>query len=70
MDSCPDVMTMNAMVAEEQIIANHLETMESSQITATIYCRDGRTIKPPKSMYKADFAVWLIKSLEEITPSI
>jgi phosphopantothenoylcysteine decarboxylase/phosphopantothenate--cysteine ligase len=54
----------------DAIIANPLETMESSQITATIYCRDGRTIKPPKSMHKADFAVWLIKSLEEITPSI
>ena len=54
----------------DAIIANPLETMESSQITATVYCSDGRTIEPPKNMHKADFAAWLIQSLEKIAPSI
>lgn len=54
----------------DAIIANPLETMESSQITATVYCSDGRTLEPPNDMHKADFATWLIQSLEEIAPSI
>ena len=54
----------------DAIIANPLETMESTQITASVYCSDGRTIDPPKDMHKAEFAKWLIQNLNEITPSI
>jgi len=51
----------------DAIVANPLETMDSTEISATIFCKDGRTMTPPKNMPKADFAVWLIQSLDEIT---
>ncbi len=54
----------------DAIVANPLETMDSAQISATIYCKDGRTMTPPTHMSKEDFAVWLIQSLEEITQPI
>ena len=52
----------------DAIIANPLETMDSTQISATIFCKDGRTMTPPKNMAKEHFAFWLIQSLDEITP--
>ena len=54
----------------DAIIANPLETMESTQITASVYCSDGRTLEPPKDLHKAEFAAWLIHMLEEIAPTI
>ena len=54
----------------DAIIANPLETMESNQITATIYCKNGKTITPPNNLPKSDFAFWLIQNLEDITATI
>ena len=54
----------------DAIIANPLETMESNQITATVYCKNGKTITPPNNLPKSDFAFWLIQNLEDITATI
>lgn len=54
----------------DAIVANPLETMESTEISASIYCKDGRTMTPSANMTKGDFAAWLVQSLEEITQTI
>ena len=51
----------------DAIVANPLQTMDSTEITATIYCKDGRSMIPPQNISKADFALWLIQRLDEIT---
>lgn len=51
----------------DAIVANPLETMDSTKISATIYCKGGKTMVPPENMTKSDFALWLIQSLDEIT---
>jgi phosphopantothenoylcysteine decarboxylase/phosphopantothenate--cysteine ligase len=50
----------------DAIVANPLETMDASTITATLYCKDGRTFAATKNMSKAAFADWLISKLEDI----
>lgn len=50
----------------DAIVANPLQTMEAKEITATIYCNDGRSFTPQKNLPKAAFARWLIDNLEQI----
>ena len=49
----------------DAIISNPLQTMNSQEITATIYFKDGRTISPNDSLSKPAFAAWLIETLSE-----
>jgi len=51
----------------DAIIANPLETMESSKINATILLKDGSELNPPTHCTKAEFARWLIENLNLVT---
>ena len=53
----------------DAVIANPLETMEATTISAIVYCRDGRSLTPSKNLSKPAFARWLIAHLQEITAS-
>ena len=47
------------------IVANPIETMDASEISATLLLRDGRTFRPPKSpLTKESFARWLLDQLD------
>jgi phosphopantothenoylcysteine decarboxylase/phosphopantothenate--cysteine ligase len=46
------------------IIANPLETMNSSEIDGMIFFRDGSTASPQSPLPKADFAEWLFCELD------
>lgn len=50
----------------DAIVANPLETMDASTITATLYCKDGRTFAATKKIPKAAFADWLISKLKDL----
>jgi phosphopantothenoylcysteine decarboxylase/phosphopantothenate--cysteine ligase len=51
----------------DAIVANPLETMNSSNIQWTIYLKDGRTLSQPGICTKAAFARWLTDNLDAIT---
>jgi phosphopantothenoylcysteine decarboxylase/phosphopantothenate--cysteine ligase len=51
----------------DAIVANPLETMESSEIDATILLKDGSELSPPEQGSKAIFARWLIENLKVVT---
>ena len=51
----------------DAIVANPLDTMESSTVTATVLFDGGMTLEAPKNLDKATFATWL---LEQITPHL
>ena len=51
----------------DAIVANPLDTMESSTVTATVLFDGGVTLDAPKNLDKATFATWL---LEQITPHL
>ena len=53
----------------DAIIANPLETMDSSFIQALVFRKDGITLDSPKKCTKAEFAHWLVNHLEDITSS-
>ncbi len=53
----------------DAIIANPLETMDSSNIQASVFLKNGDTINPPDNCSKAQFAVWLVKHLDALTCS-
>lgn len=48
------------------MVANPLQTMDSTEITATVVIRGGQTLQPPASMLKTDFAQWLLDCLPQI----
>lgn len=48
------------------IIANPMRTMNSENITATVYCHSGRTINTPEQLSKSAFAIWLFENLQDI----
>ena len=47
------------------IVANPLETMDSENITAIVYLRDGRVLTPPRALTKSAFAEWLLENMEQ-----
>jgi phosphopantothenoylcysteine decarboxylase / phosphopantothenate---cysteine ligase len=47
----------------DAIIANPLETMDSSNVTAKLLLRDGRVIEAPAGLLKSTFAAWLLDQL-------
>ena len=51
----------------DAIVANPLETMDSSSIQASVLLKDGSTITPPENCSKEEFAVWLVNNLDVIT---
>ena len=51
----------------DAIVANPLETMDADRIHATLLLGDGREIAAPESS-KAEFAVWLLEQIGELTP--
>lgn len=51
----------------DAIVANPLETMNSSHIQATIYLKGGSTLAPQGVCTKASFARWFIDNLDAIT---
>ena len=51
----------------DAIVANPLETMDSSLIDATVILRSGETRSPIHASTKASFARWLIDNLDDIT---
>lgn len=53
----------------DAIIANPLETMDSSNIQASVLLKSGNTINPPNQCSKAHFAAWLVKHLDVLTCS-
>ena len=53
----------------DAIVANPLETMDSSHIQATVLLKDGGEITVPDKCSKAEFAVWLVKNINTITCS-
>ncbi len=50
----------------DAIVANPLQTMDSANITAKIYCRNGEELAPPENISKSEFANWLISHLKTI----
>ena len=50
----------------DAIIANPLETMNSSTISATVIRKDGTTLSPEGTLTKPLFAQWLVDHLESI----
>jgi phosphopantothenoylcysteine decarboxylase/phosphopantothenate--cysteine ligase len=50
----------------DAIVANPLPTMDAPNITATVYCKDGRTFSPVPNCSKSNFANWIIKHLDDI----
>ncbi len=53
----------------DAIIANPLETIDSSFIQALIFKKNGIKLDSPKKCTKAEFAIWLVNHLDEITSS-
>jgi phosphopantothenoylcysteine decarboxylase/phosphopantothenate--cysteine ligase len=51
----------------DAIVANPLETMESSKINATVLLKDGSELNPPALCSKAEFSRWLIENLNLVT---
>lgn len=51
----------------EAIVANPLETMDSTTVTATLLLNNGDVLSAPAESDKADFATWL---LTQITPHL
>jgi phosphopantothenoylcysteine decarboxylase/phosphopantothenate--cysteine ligase len=47
----------------DMVVANPLETMDSSNIDATILTSDGRVFGPGESLSKGAFAQWLVAEL-------
>jgi phosphopantothenoylcysteine synthetase/decarboxylase len=65
----PDKLEHNALEKLQRkqvdaIVANPLETMDASCITAHIYAKHGKAFTPPASMKKSEFAKWLILNLD------
>ncbi len=50
----------------DAIVANPLETMDADNISATVYCKDGRTFSPPTDCKKSAFSLWLIEQITDI----
>ena len=50
----------------DAIVANPIETIDASTITARIFTQDGQEHTPPSDMPKSAFARWLISNLDEI----
>jgi phosphopantothenoylcysteine decarboxylase/phosphopantothenate--cysteine ligase len=50
----------------DAIVANPLETMNSSTIKATVFLKDGSSMTPESQCSKPEFAHWLIENLQEI----
>jgi phosphopantothenoylcysteine decarboxylase/phosphopantothenate--cysteine ligase len=50
----------------DAIVANPLQTMNSQDITATVYCANGTILRPAHGLAKTAFARWLIGQLPEI----
>jgi len=50
----------------DAIVANPLETMESSTIQAKVFMKNGKILAPSGSCSKPEFAQWLIENLEDI----
>lgn len=50
----------------DAIVANDLETMGSSEIEATVFLRNGKTLSPNKKLSKAEFADWLLDEIEQM----
>jgi len=50
----------------DAIVANPLETMNASTINATVFLKNGSTMKPESQCSKPEFARWLIENLDEI----
>lgn len=47
----------------DAIVANPLETMDSSEVTGSLMLADGRTIAAPQGMPKTEFARWLVQTI-------
>ncbi len=47
----------------DAIVANPLETMDASDVTATLLLADGRSVTPPPRMAKDRFANWLLDQI-------
>ena len=65
----PDKLEHNALEKLQRkqvdaIVANPLETMDASCITAHIFAKHGKAFTPPSSMKKSEFAKWLILNLD------
>ena len=52
------------------IVANPLETMDSTHISATVLLRDGKTLSPAANMTKESFAAWFIEALAPMVPKV
>ncbi len=50
----------------DAIVANPLETMDSTEIRATLVLSDGRSINAPGPLAKRDFAHWLLEQIEPL----
>ncbi len=50
----------------DAIVANPLETMDAENISATVYCKDGRIFSPPRDCKKSAFSLWLIEQITDI----
>ncbi|HVP74110.1 MAG TPA: phosphopantothenoylcysteine decarboxylase [Phycisphaerales bacterium] len=50
----------------DAIVANPLETMDSSLVSATLVFADGRSIPAPSKISKAEFALWLLDHIAQI----
>jgi phosphopantothenoylcysteine decarboxylase / phosphopantothenate---cysteine ligase len=50
----------------DAIVANPLSTMDSANVTATVFRKDGTTLRPPPDSTKQHFAEWLIDHLPMI----
>ncbi len=53
----------------DAIVANPLETMDSTNISATVYLKSGKILKAPTDLPKQEFARWLLDHLPEISNS-
>ena len=51
----------------EAIVANPLDTMDSSTVTATLLLQTGEIFPAPAELEKSDFATWL---LDQLTPHL
>lgn len=51
----------------DAIVANPLETMDSSHIQATVLLKDGSELTVPDKCSKAEFAVWFVNNIDAMT---
>jgi len=50
----------------DAIVANPLETMDSTHITASLYLKSGQMIQAPENLSKPEFARWLLDQIHQI----